>query len=172
MICIEDDDFLKETHINFISSYLNKYIEFEKRDTIPGSNNFFFVKCILSRYSEKMEKRFFHDTHKDFEKILYSFCYKYNIICNEVLRIAINLTYNNGHEKCDTHMDHYFNHLQLLIYLNDADIESKTVILSSDYKIIKEIAPKKYKSVLFNGYPHYHYFPKIGLRYVLVFTFR
>ena len=35
-----------------------------------------------------------------------------------------------------------------------------------------KIAPKKYRGVSFGKIEHYHYYPKIGGRYVLVFTFK
>jgi|TARA_R110002020_G_scaffold348705_1_gene562260 hypothetical protein len=87
------------------------------------------------------------------------------------LRIAYNLTYNNGFEKSGIHIDHDYDHKQVIIYINEVkDKKAKTVILDND-KVYKEIKPQQYKGVCFNNLKHYNYNPKVGKRIVLIGTF-
>ena len=91
----------------------------------------------------------------------------------EILRIAVNLTYNNG-EKCSPiHQDHHFPHNQLLVYLNTPiDKNAKTVIYDNNEKtILKKITPEKFKGVCFENKPHSLIHPTKGDRLVLVYTF-
>ena len=114
------------------------------------------------------------DYSKVFENMLFRFCNKNNITCTEVIRGAINLTYNNGNEKCSPHVDHKDYHKQLIIYLNDPkDKESHTVIMDKDKKNeLKRIVPEKYKGVCFENLPHYQVYPRFGDRVVAIFTFK
>jgi hypothetical protein len=86
--------------------------------------------------------------------------------------MCINLTFNNGTKKCPIHQDHEYPHKQLIIYLNDADIDSKTIILDKKNKVLKKITPEKYKGVCFENLHHYMIYPKKGERVVLVTTFK
>jgi len=122
--------------------------------------------------------------------MLFTFCNNNQIICTEVIRAAINLTYNNGQEKCFPHVDHSEYHKQLIVYLNDPpDKESHTVIMDKDTPLdkdgsdsilfpdeekhqLKRIVPEKYKGVCFENLPHYQVYPKFGDRIVCVFTFK
>ena len=110
--------------------------------------------------------------YPDALNIVNSFFNKNKIKFKKILRIAFNLTYNNGFDKCGIHEDHSYPHKQLIIYLNDVlDKNSKTIILDKNKKKFKEINPEKYKGVCFDSHLHYHYFPKKGKRIVLVTTF-
>ena len=129
------------------------------------------------------------DYAKAYEDMLFTFCNRNQITCTEVIRGAINLTYNNGQEKCFPHVDHAEYHKQLIIYLNDPkDKEAHTVIMSKDtphgvygsdgikfppdkYEL-KRIVPEKYKGVCFENLPHYQHYPRFGDRIVAVFTFK
>jgi|TARA_Y100000015_G_C2379656_1_gene84327 hypothetical protein len=87
------------------------------------------------------------------------------------LRIAYNLTYNNGFDKSGPHTDHDYDHKQVIIYLNNIeDKNSKTVLLKNN-KIHKEIKPKQYKGICFGNLKHYNHNPKVGKRIVLIGTF-
>ena len=96
-----------------------------------------------------------------------------NLKSKTIFRISVNLTFNNGEDKCDPHKDHDYPHRQLLICLNDVeDKKSKTAILDKDKKtVLKEFYPKKYKGVIFDDNYHYHYYPKKGKRVMLIVTF-
>ncbi len=48
------------------------------------------------------------------------------------------MTFNFGVKKSIVHEDHNFDHKQLIIYLNDCDQNSKTILLNNKNKVIKE----------------------------------
>ena len=52
----------------------------------------------------------------------------------------------------------------------ECDKKSYTVIKNGKKEI--KVRPEKYKGVCFDNQPHYLYFPKKGLRAVMVFTFK
>jgi hypothetical protein len=103
--------------------------------------------------------------------ILNNYCKAVNEKPYFFTRIAYNLTFNNNNEKCDIHKDHDYPHKQIIIYLNDCDKYAKTCILNENEELIKEIIPEKYKGICFGDLPHYHFFPKSGIRLVLVATY-
>ena len=78
---------------------------------------------------------------------------KIKLKIKKLFRVSINLSFNIGVKKSIVHQDHDFDHKQLIIYLNDCDKNSKTVILNKKNKIIKEITPEKYKGVVFDKLP-------------------
>lgn len=102
--------------------------------------------------------------------ILNNFTKKTNIEYKEILRAAINLTYNNGYEFSGLHQDHDYDHLQLIVYLNDCDPDSVTIIQHKN-KTIK-IKPKKFKGICFKNIPHQMKYPKKGERLILIVTFK
>lgn len=105
-----------------------------------------------------------------FVKMFNSFTIKNKIKVKSLERMCINLTFNNGHDKCEVHEDHPYKHKQLIIYLNEPeDKNSKTILFTK--KGTKEIIPEKYKGVCFDSVPHYFYYPKFGHRIVFVATF-
>ena len=105
-----------------------------------------------------------------FLEFLFAFCDKHKIKINKVFRVAVNLTFNIGIERCPTHRDHDLDHKQLIIYLTNPDKNAKTVLLNNK-KIVHEITPKKYKGVLFGTCDHYMLYPKKGARIIAVYTF-
>ena len=88
-----------------------------------------------------------------------------------MLRVCVNFTYHNGKRlESPVHVDHEFEHEQLIVYLNQPmDRQSFTVVLDENES---KIAPRKYRGVSFGKIEHYHYYPKVGDRYVLIFTYR
>ena len=114
----------------------------------------------------------FNSIHADtFLEFLFAFCDKYEIKVNQVFRASINLSFNIGLKKCPSHVDHEFDHKQLIIYLNDCDKSAKTVLLTDDNKISDTITPEKYKGVLFKTCKHYLVYPKKGCRIIAIYTF-
>lgn len=126
---------------------------------------------ILKRPEERNHQNFNSPYANLFLKLLEEFQNKNKIKVNQLLRIAVNLTFNFGKKNSFTHKDHLFEHKQLIIYLNDCDKNSKTVILNENKKIIKKITPKKFKGVLFDCCHHYMVYPKKGYRVIAVYTF-
>jgi|TARA_R110002020_G_scaffold96672_1_gene231196 hypothetical protein len=122
-----------------------------------------------SKYTKENQ---FNSIHADiFLEILFAFCDKYKIKINKVFRINVNLTFNIGTKKCPSHVDHEFDHKQLIIYLNDCDKDAKTIMLDENNKISHEITPEKYKGVLFDNCKHYLIYPKKGARIIAIYTF-
>jgi hypothetical protein len=105
-----------------------------------------------------------------FLDFLFAFCDKHKITINKIFRIAVNLTFNIKLNRCPSHIDHPFNHKQLIIYLNDCDKSAQTVLLKNN-KITDKITPKKYKGVLFKKCSHYQIYPKKGPRIIAIYTF-
>lgn len=177
----EVEDFLSEENINFIENvildsklpfYHHPFSCFDKNN--KPDNRFFLSHIILKRIENRQEGESYNSSYyPEVLSILNSFFKKIKIKPKKYLRISINYTYNNGHKKSDTHLDHpNIKHKQVLIYLNDClDKGASTVILDKNKKIIKKVSIKKYKGVLFGNNLHYHYFPKKGCRLVLVCTF-
>jgi hypothetical protein len=102
--------------------------------------------------------------------ILNNFTKKTKIKYKEILRAAINFTYNNGYEFSGLHVDHQYDHFQLLVYLNDCDPDSVTILQYKNKNI--KIKPKKFKGIVFKKVPHMMKFPQKGERVILIITFR
>jgi hypothetical protein len=180
MFILEDENFLKDNQKIFLDNILNnKNFPFYWQNqttlnqSVKSGYGGAFMHTLMRRKEDRKEDELYNSEYsKDFEDILKQFCSNNNIKCNEIFRMSVNLTYNNGLTNCEIHKDHNFSHKQLLIYLNDPlDKESKTVLLDNNNNKIKEIVPKKFKGVCFENTPHFHYFPKIGERIVVVYTF-
>ena len=138
-------------------------------------NDCVFEHCILVRKEDRKDNNptGINSSWSDFFiGIFQDFCEKEKIKKTELYRISVNLTYDNGYKQCKQHQDHPYDHRQLLIYLNDADPQSTTVILNDKNKIIKKVIPQENTAVFFDNKPHYHVYPKKGYRMVVVYTFK
>ena len=179
MILIEDKNFLnnsQKSHIEntYISHNFPYFLIPRSVTNKKNKKNIdkpLFGHIVLRRPEERKENEYFNSPEGDFcLSILKTFCKKHKIKINEVLRISINLSFNNGNIKCETHEDHNYPHKQLIVYLNDSDVRSFTVIKDNKKEI--KIKPEKYKGLFFESKPHYLFFPKKGIRIVMVITFR
>ena len=173
---IIDNNFLSDRSINFIENWIltNKcpfYVQSVMHNNDKTKN---LTHIVLPRIEERQKEDKQHIYHSYFVDILFDFCLKHDVKFDEILRISINVTYYNGvSDKSPIHLDHEFEHNQLLVYLNDPlDKKSKTVILDDNNNVYREIYPEKYKGIMFPKMPHYVVYPKLGERYILVFTFR
>ena len=173
---VEDDSFLTEENKSFINNVVlnNNFPYYIEPHGVGKDNKYFLCHVVLKRKEERQKSETFNSNfYMDFLYIIDSFFKKHKIKVKELLRIAVNYSFNNTHEKSMIHTDHDFKHNQLLICLNDPeDKNSNTVILNNKNKIFKSIAPKQYKGICFSGVPHYVYYPKFGNRIMLVCTFR
>jgi len=170
----ESKNFLTKENINYINNVIlsNTFPFYIKKKSTDVDSQKVMAHNLLNRPEEK-KNRINSPYYYEVLNLVNSFFNKFNIKSVEILRMSINLTFNNGHKKCPTHLDHYYPHKQLIIYLNDADPCSKTVILNEEKtKIIKKITPEKYKGVCFDSLPHYLIYPKKGLRIILITTFK
>ena len=177
---IEDSNFLGEEHKKYIKDVIlsEDFSWYHQNDTVdPNDFNVvtnkktYFCHTVLRRLEDRKIGETYNSPHAPFcIDVLNKFCSKNNIKYKEILRIAFNLTYNCGYEKCDVHEDHEYDHCQLLVYLNNFNKDLKTVVQNDKEEI--KIKPDLYKGIFFDNKPHYHYFPKQGVRVVMITTFR
>ncbi len=200
MFLIEDNNFLTDEHKQIIEGVQRAdgipYFYQQSFEPLFYENFTHTLLCHVLIYrpeqqAEVRAKNYYNsDYAKIFEDMLFTFCNKNQIICTEIIRAAINLTYNNGQEKCFPHVDHHEYHKQLIIYLNDPqDKEAHTVIMDKDTPLgnygsegitfpdekkhqLKRIVPEKYKGVCFENLTHYQHYPRFGDRIVAIFTFK
>lgn len=175
----ESENFLTKENISFIKNVIltDMFPFYLKKEATFKDSQQTMSHILLKRkenpLEKSMDKNRINSPHYDsMLNLALSFFKKFNIDVFEILRMSVNLTFNNGHKKCPIHVDHPYPHKQLIIYLNDADPSSKTVILNKKGKILKIITPKKYKGICFESLPHYLIYPKKGLRIILIVTFR
>ena len=176
MFFIEDSNFLTDQHKECIE-HIRKddFPYFYQSDCVEDDENIFLSHVLILRPEERINNQIYNSEFSEvFEDMLITFCNKNQVEHNETLRASINLTFNNGQDKCLPHTDHKYYYKHLLIYLNDpVDNKSHTVILDADEKHqLKRIVPEKYKGVCFENLPHYQIYPKFGDRRVGVFTFK
>ena len=91
-------------------------------------------------------------------------CEANGVLVNSILRMAVNATERRSGYKTtsETHVDHEFDHRNLLIYLTDAD--GATVVGERRHE------PEVDTAIFFTG-SHYHELPTTGRRIVLVTTY-
>jgi len=169
----QSDNFLTKECKDYINNIiLSPNFPYYLEQYEPSVKEKFLNHVIVSRVEERNNRPYQNSfIYPEAIKIIECFFNKLNIKYSEIFRMCINLTYNNG-SKGPVHQDHDFPHRQLLIYLNNADPKSKTVILNKSNKIVKEITPKKFRGICFENTPHYQYYPKKGERIVLITTFK
>lgn len=113
--------------------------------------------------------------------ILMNFCAKNNVLFKALMRCKANLTFPDtnlvGHSKTP-HVDHPWQHLVLLYYINDAD--GDTILYNEKFDENNEVSltelvrvsPKAGRAVLFSGsLYHSPSVPTEGYRGVINFTF-
>lgn len=175
----EAKDFLSEENINFINKtvwgskfafYLNEKAT-DEEDFHP-----WFGHAVLVRPEDRKSKNqinsFFLPYFVDmFTNLLKKCGYPKQKI--EITRCNVNYSYNTGHVKeSGIHRDQDGKVKIAIIYLNDADQESKTNIYTPDQKtILYSVTPEKYKGVIFDDFPHNNICPTYGERLVVVYNF-
>lgn len=172
MKVIENKNFLSKDSKNFINNrILNSDFPLYYSKSHHNSNDYCLSHVILKRPEERNHNQFNSDFYPGFIKILNEFSIKENIEIKELCRIAVNLTFNIGVKNSPKHRDHDFDYKQIIVYLNDCDKNSHTVLLKNN-KIYKKIIPEKYKGVYFGNCIHYQTYPKSGSRVAAIFTFK
>ena len=170
---IEDKNFLSKKNKKFIKHVFSNVPFYYHKSTDTSVKDDPFLSHIVIKRPEsrkKTEPYINSPCYKDVVDILNNFTRKNNITYKEITRAALNFSYANGTKTCGWHMDHDFPHWQLVVYLNDCDKDSFTV-LKENNKIIN-IKPAKYKGVCFTRVKHRMIFPKQKERVILVITFR
>ena len=180
MKTIIDDKFLSKKNLHFIENgILNSNFPYYwnenqcyNEDGSPDDTGFLCHTVVKRPELRSKNEPFFNSSlGEHFVDILNSFCKKNKIKYKEILRIAVNFTFNVGTNKSLIHNDHDFFHKQLLVYLTD-NKNAPTFLLSKDKnKLIKKVNPKKYRGFMFEDCPHYMQMPEKGKRIVIVFTF-
>lgn len=176
MSFIEDSNFLKDKHKTYINNVIlgnNFPYYYQTNDIADGTGDSFLCHVVLSRPEERNNTDGINSPHFNFFKdLLETFCKKHNMKVIEIYRIAVNLTFYTGNPTSLPHVDHVFDHKQLIIYLNNPkDKKSNTVVSNKNKQIIKEVSPKKYKGFCFDNSLHYLRYPKKGERILAIITF-
>ena len=167
MFLIEDKKFLSEKEKYHIDSRITNYDFpwFYQKINVYAKPDPFLSHTVVKRIEYREGEEFSNSTETDFcINVLDLFCKKHNIKYNKILRIAFNLTFNNGSVKSGVHVDHEFDHKQLIVYLNDCDKKSYTVIKDGNKEI--KIKQDKFKGVCFESKTHYQIYTKNGVRFV------
>jgi hypothetical protein len=175
MNLITDNNFLTDKNINFINQGVlsNKFPYFLTEST-DFSEKIFSHQVVKAPEARQPGEFINSNAYEECLDILLNFIKNNNLEFNELLRCAINISYHQKKETCEIHRDHDYDHKQLLVYINDCiDKECATIIMDQkSEKILHKIYPEKHKGACFDSAPHYHFFPKKGLRAVIVYTFR
>jgi len=172
---IEDKEFLTKKQKSLIETdILGRTFPFYYSSSALPEDNIGYMSHIVLKRPEKRntnDNGINSDYYEFFKSILLTFCEKHKISINEILRINVNLTFPIGIKSGGVHIDHDFEHKQLILYLTN-NSESCTHILDDDKKtIIKSVIPEKYKAVCFGTKYHYADMPKNKIRIVVVYTF-
>ena len=166
MDIIEDDNFLPKDKKQFIDKViLGANFNYFLSEAFAQKGYLYFSHAALVSKSNKH----YSPHYTALSSLFYSFCNKHNLTVKSIHRININITVNINKKECIIHKDHPRKHKQLIIYLNDCDPKSCTLIYKNK-KLIK-IKPKKYKAVCFDHYKHSFRYPRYGMRAVAVYTF-
>ncbi len=173
---IEDKDFLSNSQKTLIKNeVLGSSFPFYWEDNAAYENDGhgYLVHTILERPEghRPEDNRINSDYYDFFLGLFNTFCNKHNIAYKEILRMAINLTMNNGTPVSPTHIDHNFPHNQFLLYFNNSPT-SLTTIYDKNKKILHKIKAEEFKGVAFPDNQHSVTMPTEGRRVVGVYTFR
>ena len=156
--------------------YLNKK-DIEYLDKTVTHNNMFpwyylpepvtkkypcFTHILLPRYNYDTNKglRINSSFYPSFTSIVENICSKNKIKIKRILRAALTLTWNFKGKHSKPHLDHPFEHINLIIYLNKFS-KGSTFLFKETFndtagrKVIKEMKADKGKYIIFPG-ANYH----------------
>jgi hypothetical protein len=146
------------------------YYQIALHDDGPGQ----FAHCMMFRdESNKPVSGKINSPHYWIaQSIVTDFCKKHDIPVNTILRAAVNCTWTHKAKDVGIHKDHYFEHNNFILYVNDCT-SGDTIIYNDDETENTRITPEKYKAVIFDGRKHSHEFCQgdTERRIVMVFTF-
>tara|TARA_B100001939_G_scaffold342269_1_gene353165 strand:- start:109 stop:639 length:531 start_codon:yes stop_codon:yes gene_type:complete len=175
MIFIEDKNFLNKEQKLFINSFFKKqpFAFYYQEDSVEGDNRSVLIHHLISRkkYRDNLPYKM-SDFTDSFVDIFNAFMKNNKLEYNEIHRMAVNFSYNNGQRKGQVHTDHEYPHKQVLICLNEPlDLDCGTVILDQKNKVVREVKFEQYKGFMFESTPHYQLYPRKGIRIMLVTTY-
>ena len=164
----ENKDFIKDTLFSKSFPFF-----FQEGTTTDKPEDVIFCHVVLKRLEENKDLKDAINTddttYLNTLDILNNFCRKIGEKPNFYTRISYNITIPNKNKACGIHVDHVFNHKQIIIYLNESS--GNTFIVDKKNKVVKEIPYELGKGVCFENLPHYQEYPKFGARIALVATF-
>ena len=163
---IEDKNFLSDGLKEQISTYTDQTLfRLLPWNVDPVHLSPFFV-------ADKMHLIDEHET--EWIDVLDAFWQKHfgkEVDIDKIETFRINNTFPNGEVKCLPHRDHSGEYYNFLMCLNDPlDKTSATVGIGDKGKVQHVCYPEQWKALLFKNNPHFHYYPKVGHRTMMVAT--
>ena len=163
---IEDKNFLSDGLKEQISTYTDQTLfRLLPWNVDPVHLSPFFV-------ADKMHLIDEHET--EWIDVLDAFWQKHfqrEVDLDKIETFRINNTFPNGEVKCLPQRDHSGEYYNFLLCLNEPlDKTSATVVVGDDGKIQHVCYPEQWKALLFKNRTHFHYYPKVGHRTMMVAT--
>ena len=198
---IIDDEILIDREKEAITKEIVKCPYFQVVYSTTASENFEqFVHVLLTRGEDNNWRNRINSDYFDFfYRIFNRFCHIHGIEYSTIYRAAINVTYSiPEYDILDPHVDHFIEHKNFLLYLNDLPVVEKynsLIVYKETYEdivehkngvvdvinereradsltILDEVYPKLGRAVCFDGNYHTIRMPlPRQLRYACVFTF-
>jgi len=165
------NNILSENPPTFPWFYIGSTVDYHD----PEHDHEYFIHTLVHRIEnssdESIESRINSRFFSFFNKIFFRVCEKADIYPKKIFRAAVNLTLHQPVDHGGIHLDHFFEHKNFLLYLNDFTGGS-TYVYNENHEVIEEIQAKKNRAVIFDGKYHAASFcaPK-EKRVVAVFTF-
>lgn len=162
---IEDKDIFTNEEKNFVNNIIlgNEFNWFYEKQQTSRDNNPFFAHTLITRDGKNVSPY-----TGFFLKILDKFIKKHSIECKTIHRACINLAFSSGGSPV-IHEDFDFPHKQILMYLNEAD--GNTKIYDGSNNLLKKVKPEAFKTLFFESTPHAGEEPTHGIRVVCVICF-
>ena len=163
---IEDKNFISQGLKDQIQMYLDQtYYRLLPWNVDPAHASPFFVADKMALIDE-------HET--EWIDILDAFWNKHfnqDVDPDKIETLRINNTFPNGQVKCLPHRDHSGDYYNFLLCLNEPlDDTSATVVIGEKGNIQRVCYPEQWKALVFKNRTHFHYYPKVGHRTMMVAT--
>ena len=167
----------QQDFINFVLS--DNFINWSINDRpVPTDDKDYItmIHPILSRKSSyissspldgEIVSEYYYQTKDIFNTI----CNENNISINKIYRMAFNTTIHYEDKYNGIHVDHPFEHVNFLLYLNNFT-NGNTYLFDENNNITKKIKPEKNKAVFFQGKHAQGFCKPHEKRVVLVVTFK
>lgn len=101
-----------------------------------------------------------------FLEIFHRFMTENKLNYTKIYRANLNLTWYNGNEHTEPHLDHDWPHYNFIMYLNTCD-QGQTLIWPDNFSTTYVIPCVEYTAINFKSMWHAHRFPPIGHRRVV-----
>lgn len=175
---VKFDNALTLHEANFIKDHIlsDSFPWFYQERAIPKNKKYSSVgypfmahNLMLRAESKKREPGIVNSTYFDFFYEIFKRNCKTEH--NFLLRMSLNLTFFHPEKHGDIHVDHDFNHSNMIIYLNQFS-DGKTYLFNDKNEIVDEISPSLNTGCIFPGTMHAQGFCSPGeSRLILIATF-